>query len=72
MDKSNPHRPCALMQCKAQAILCRLSPRSGERMLGVRVKEICAIALWEATASGITPADAVLAQFFYVFAHQMG
>jgi hypothetical protein len=36
------------------------------------VREIYEFAPKETTASGITPADAMLGQFFYVFAHEMG
>jgi Putative metallopeptidase len=36
------------------------------------IREIYEFAPKETTASGITPADAVLGQFFYVFAHEMG
>jgi hypothetical protein len=36
------------------------------------VREIYEFAPTETTTSGITPADAVLGQFFYVFAHEMG
>jgi len=36
------------------------------------VREIYEFAPKETTASGITPADAVLGQFFYVFAHEVG
>lgn len=36
------------------------------------INEIYEIVPRETTASGITPADAVLGQFFYVFAHEMG
>ncbi len=36
------------------------------------IREIYQFAPRETTASGITPGDAVLGQFFYVFAHEMG
>ena len=36
------------------------------------IREIYEFAPRETTASGITPSDAVLGQFFYVFAHEMG
>jgi hypothetical protein len=36
------------------------------------VNEIHEIVPRDTTASGITPADAVIGQFFYVFAHEMG